>query len=93
VELFLLLLKTVVLGLRTSQVALTLVSIALLAALVYRGQDTEDALGRAGSAGTHGDYTPTQDSVGSRMATKGTKGKVFTSRHNTLRKASSRDEN
>jgi hypothetical protein len=65
---------------------LALITIALLAALVQGRQDTEDALGSAGSIRTHYDDASAQNSVSNLITAKGAGRKVLASRHDILRK-------
>jgi hypothetical protein len=85
-QLLLLLLQSVVFVPGASQVALALVTVALLAALVQGRQDAEDALGSAGSIRTHSDDAPTQNSVSNLMTAEGTGREVLAGRHDILRK-------
>jgi hypothetical protein len=84
-KLFLLTLKTVVLGPGTGQVAPPVETIALFAALVPGRQDAQDALRSAGGTRSHGYRPSTKQVISDGMTPEGTGGKSFTYRHDILR--------
>jgi hypothetical protein len=85
-ELLLLALKTVVLGLKTGEVAPSVKTIALFAALIPEGQHAKDALRSAESIRSHSYRLSTQQVISDGMTPEGTDKEPFSCRHNILRK-------
>jgi hypothetical protein len=85
-KLLLLTLKTIVLGLRTGQVAPSVETIILFAALVPGRQHAQNALRGAGSTGSHSYRPSTKQVVSDEITPKETDEEPFTYRHNILRK-------